>query len=334
MSKPIEHGGRLSRAIETYGGTAGDWLDLSTGINPCPPPLPSIPPEAWHRLPDADRLRKAEVGAARFYGLQSGDLPLAVPGTQAVIQHLPALVASGRSVAVLGPTYGEYARVLSLAGHPVDAVGALEDIAPDHGLAVVVNPNNPTGRHLSRHALLGLADRMADRGGRLLVDEAFGEHRPEESVAADAIRHPGLVVFRSFGKFFGYAGLRLGFVMAEPAVLARFATALGPWAVSGPALAVAQALLDGDVSAIRAAISERKRGLETVLESAGLQTIGGTSLFALVELADAGLMQAALCRQHILTRVFDYAPRWLRIGLAPDAGSDARLLDALRQARA
>ncbi|PYE27045.1 L-threonine O-3-phosphate decarboxylase [Rhizobium sp. PP-CC-3A-592] len=328
MTAPIQHGGGLSRTIAQYGGAASDWLDLSTGINPCPPPLPDISASAWHRLPDVDLVHRAEVAAAAFYG--TGEhRPLAVPGTQSVIQQLPALAAPGRMAAILGPTYGEYQRVLSLSGFPVDPISDPSELRPDHGLAVIVNPNNPTGRLLPRDTLLDIADHMAARGGRLVVDEAFGDGVSGNSVVAEAFAHPGLIVFRSFGKVFGHAGIRLGFVMAVPAVLEALAAALGPWAVSGPALAVAEQLLQGDIEGLRSRIAERKTGLDEVLSQAGLPTIGGTHLFSLIEVADGAALQHALCERHILTRSFDYAPGWVRIGLTPDPASDLRLLDAL-----
>ncbi|KQR68885.1 threonine-phosphate decarboxylase CobD [Rhizobium sp. Leaf341] len=333
MTAPIQHGGGLSRAIGRYGGATADWLDLSTGINPCPPPLPEIPAAVWHRLPDADLVHRAETAAAAFYGT-GPRLPLAVPGTQSVIQHLPALASAGRPVAILGPTYGEYRRVLSLSGFPVDLIGDPQDIRSEHGLVVIVNPNNPTGRQLPRRTLLDLADRLAAQDGRLVVDEAFGDEISGNSVAAEAFTHPALIVFRSFGKLFGHAGIRLGFVMATPDVLQALSTALGPWAVSGPALCVAEQLFQGDLEGLRARIAERKAGLEAALSEAGCRTIGGTHLFSLVEVADGAALQHALCKEHILTRSFDYAPRWLRLGLTPDPQSDQRLLLALRKGMA
>jgi cobalamin biosynthetic protein CobC len=331
MSAPILHGGGITEAAATYGGEPGDWLDLSTGINPNPVTLPDIPVSAWHRLPDRHLADRAREAAARYY--RSGKrLPLAVPGTQSVIQLVPRLVAPGRRVAVFGPTYGEYARVLAASGFDVDQVSSPEQLTPDHGLAIVVNPNNPTGRAFSPKELAGLARRMAGVDGLLLVDEAFGDTQPGLSIVPLAGAHDNLVVFRSFGKFFGLAGLRLGFVIATESVVSAFREGLGPWAVSGPALIVAARLMEGDTQAVQALISERKAGLDAVLRGAGLRIIGGTPLFSLVELDRASRLHEHLCRNHILTRKFDYAPSWLRIGLAPDEAGDTRLAQALRDA--
>ncbi len=329
MSAPIVHGGGITEATARFGGRFEEWLDLSTGINPRPATLPDVPQQAWHRLPDRLTVDRAREAAASHYAT-NGVQPLPVPGTQSVIQLLPRLVEAGRRVAVFGPTYGEYTRVLLAAGFAVDQVERAEDLTPDHGLAVLVNPNNPTGRAFAPGDILEIAALMKANGGVLVVDEAFGDLQPELSVAGRVGENDNLIVFRSFGKFFGLAGLRLGFVVANDAVLDGFREWLGPWAVSGPALVISTALMAGDTGVIAAGILERRAGLDAVLDHAGLKRIGGTGLFVLVEDAEAGALHRQLCEARILTRKFDYAPRWLRIGLAPDADGDLRLAEALR----
>lgn len=327
-ASPILHGGGIAAAARLYGGRPQDWLDLSTGINPCPPALPDIPAAAWHRLPEGELVEAARDAARHYYNAWHC-LPLAAPGTQSVIQHLPKLADPARPVAVLGPTYGEYARVLRIAGLQVDEITTPDEVRDAHGLVVVVNPNNPTGRVLPRIELLALAERLHAKAARLHVDEAFGDGETGESLAADAGRVPGLTVFRSFGKFFGLAGLRLGFVLAEEAVLSRFADWLGPWPVSGPALSLASSLMRSDLSPLRQTIAARHAAHRAVLEGAGLTILGGTTLFTLVDHARAGALHEHLCRHHILVRKFDYDPRWLRIGLAPNDEADQRLATAL-----
>lgn len=331
MSAPIIHGGGITEAAAAFGGEPKDWLDLSTGINPNPVSLPDIPVHAWHRLPDRHLVDSARNAAARYY--RSGDiLPLPVPGTQSVIQLLPRLVQAGRRIAIFAPTYGEYARVFLAAGFAVDEIAAPDQLTGEHGLAILVNPNNPTGRAYFPDDIVAMARQMKANGGTLLVDEAFGDTQPDLSVARSVSAHPNLVVFRSFGKFFGLAGLRLGFVIAADPVLSAFREWLGPWSVSGPALAIAAQLMTGDAEALQSAIAERKSALDAVLSNAGLAIVGGTPLFALVEHRQALRLHVHLCRARILTRKFDYAPSWLRIGLAPDIVGDTRLAAALRSA--
>ncbi|MGO7205630.1 threonine-phosphate decarboxylase, partial [Rhizobium ruizarguesonis] len=315
MSAPIAHGGGITAAAAVFGGRPEDWLDISTGIKTCPVALPDIPAMAWHRLPDRHLFDEARRAARDHYG--SGKiLPLPVPGTQSVIQLLPRLGEAGRvvgvtaervdvtdngvaatddriavtdnRVAVVTPTYGEYARAFTSAGFTVDAVDNVAAIGIEHRLAVVVNPNNPDGLAWPAETLIALHDRMKAAGGLLVVDEAFGDTDPALSLASRAPQLSNIIIFRSFGKFFGLAGLRLGFAIARGDILARFEDWLGPWAVSGPALSIAGSLLRSDVSAIRSRINERCTGLHAVLKAAGLRMAGGTALFTLVADARAG----------------------------------------------
>ncbi|MBY3178168.1 threonine-phosphate decarboxylase CobD [Rhizobium leguminosarum] len=344
MSAPIVHGGGVTAAAAAFGGRPEGWLDLSTGINPCPVALPDIPARAWHRLPDRHLVDEARRAARDHYG--SGKiLPLPVPGTQSVIQLLPRLIEAGRRVAVtdnkiavtdervavVSPTYGEYERAFASAGFAVDAVGDVAGIGAGHRLAIVVNPNNPDGLIWPAEKLIALHDRMKAADRLLVVDEAFGDTDPALSLASRAPQLSNLIIFRSFGKFFGLAGLRLGFAIARDDILARFEDWLGPWAVSGPALSIAASLLRSDASPIRGRIDERSAGLHAVLKGAGLRMAGGTALFTLVADARAGDIYAHLCRHHILVRKFDYAPDWLRFGLTPDPAADRRLGEVLQR---
>lgn len=329
---PIVHGGGIAAAAARFGGLPEHWLDLSTGINPNPASLPEIPVNAWHRLPDRHLFDAARRAARDYY--RTGDLlPLPVPGTQAAIQLLPRLLRAHGRVAVVSPTYGEYARVLANAGMTIDRIGSLADVRPDHGLVVVVNPNNPTGQDHEPRLLAALARDLGARGGLLLVDEAFGDCRPELSLAPELASLPSAIIFRSFGKFFGLAGVRLGFVIADPALVARFEEGLGPWAVSGPALVMAERLLTSDILTIRTGIAARHQAMEATLRPSGLTIAGRNDLFFLIEDPDAAALHRHLCEAHILTRIFDYAPAWMRIGLAPDAAADARLAAALARWR-
>ncbi|MBB2672114.1 UNVERIFIED_ORG: cobalamin biosynthetic protein CobC [Rhizobium esperanzae] len=350
MSAPIAHGGGITAAAAAFGGRPQDWLDLSTGINPCPLALPEIPTRAWHRLPDSYLVDEARRAARVYYG-SGAILPLPVPGTQSVIQLLPRLLRQGRQlgvtddrvaatdakvaatdnrIAVVSPTYGEYARAFASAGFAVDAVDDIAAIGGHYRLVVVVNPNNPDGRTWPAEALAALHDRMKSANGLLVVDEAFADADPALSLAARAQELPNLIILRSFGKFFGLAGLRLGFAIAREDILARFEDWLGPWAVSGPALSLAASLLGSDVAGIRRFLDERSAALQAALSAAGLRSRGGTALFTLVADSRASDIYTHLCRHHILVRKFDYAPDWLRFGLTPDPAADRRLGAALQ----
>lgn len=329
----IEHGGALDRAVIRFGGTPAEWIDLSTGINPEVFPLPDITPDIWNRLPDERLLASAIRAAGIYYGAGNGAAIVAAPGTQALIQLLPDLAGRGE-VAILGPTYEEHQRAFSQAGWAVSNCASIGDIPRSAKIVVAVNPNNPDGRILDSRNLLELAQEMQGRGGFLIVDEAFADPHPQTSIAAHAGK-PGLIILKSFGKFFGLGGLRLGFALATPDMAQTLQARLGPWAVSGPALAIAaHAFSDkARLADYTARLQARRTMLADILAEAGLAEAGGTMLFALIEFGRANLLHEALCKQYVLTRKFDYAPQWLRFGLPLDESAAGilrrRLADAL-----
>lgn len=329
--RPVaDHGGALDRAVARFGGHRQGWVDLSTGINPWPYPAPVVSTDAWTRLPDAGRLADLGVAARDFYGASTDAPIVTAPGSQALIQLLPRLVPP-TEVAIVGPTYAEHARCWALAGHRVRVVepGDL-DIDPAASVLVLVNPNNPDGRLLRPDRLLALARAQADRGGLLVVDEAFAELTPAASLVPHA-GMPGLVILRSFGKFFGLAGLRLGFAFGPAETMGALDAAFGPWAVAGPALEIGQrALLDHAwATATRDRLTAAARALDATLSMAGLEPVGGTDLYRLVRVGDAGRLADRLGSRHILVRRFADRPDWLRFGLPPDLAAETRLRAAL-----
>ncbi|MBB4002523.1 threonine-phosphate decarboxylase CobD [Aurantimonas endophytica] len=332
LDPALRHGGALDAAIANFGGRREDWLDLSTGINPAPPPMPALSPTLWQRLPEAE-LETRAIAAARFgYGAPPEAGIVAAPGTQALIAALPSLLPRNH-VAILEPTYSGHRLAFETAGYEVIAVAALAAVPADATIVVVVNPNNPDGRVHEPADLLALAERLAARGGLLVVDEAFADADGGRSVAF-ATGRPGLLVYRSFGKFFGLAGLRLGFALTTPGLADALRGRLGAWAVSGPALAVGAAWLgDAKLCAnVRARIAGQHALLAETLAGAGLTPVGGTHLFLTIHHPDAAALFAALCRRHILTRPFAYRGDWLRIGNVADAVEARRLGVALSEA--
>src|SRR2546430_2365313 len=109
-------------------------------------------------------------------------------------------------------------------------------LQPFVDLSTGINPHNPDGRIVERHRLLALAARLRAKGGLLVVDEAFMDVGPREHSLAGDVESGAIVVLRSFGKFFGLAGLRLGFALSDVATVERLETQFGPWAESGPAV--------------------------------------------------------------------------------------------------
>ena len=306
-----DHGGGVDAAALRFGGARADWLDLSTGINPLPYPLPALPADAWTALPDAGAMQALETAARAFWDVPATAAVLAAPGASALIARLP-FALQGERVEITAPTYNEHGRAYAAAGWGFGPGGA----------KVLVHPNNPDGRIW----------REEEAGAEIcVIDESFCDVMPEVSLIRLAAR-PGTVVLKSFGKFWGLAGLRLGFAIGDPAILARLAQMLGPWPVSGPALEIgAQALRDTAwAEATRARLAADAARLDALV---GLPLVGGTTLFRLYDAGDAKAMQEALARRWIWSRVFPYSDSWLRLGL-PGPQDWPRLEAALREIRA
>jgi adenosylcobyric acid synthase len=323
----LEHGGRLRRAAREYGIPLADWLDLSTGISPFGWPVPPPPAEAWRRLPeDDDGLAEA---ACAYYGAPH---VLPVAGTQAAIQALPRLRGPSR-VGVLAPGYAEHAQAWERAGHRVErrASSELLDAAGDYDVRVLIHPNNPTGERFDPQRLRQAHAALAARGGWLVLDEAFMDASPDDSLCAHADRE-GLIVLRSAGKFFGLAGARAGFVCAAPALLDALREELGPWALAGPSrhalrLALADRAWQAQARGRLRAAGEQLSGL---LKRHGLPPAGGCASFQWCRHEAAAAIHRALAQRGILARLFDDPPS-LRFGLPPDAAALARLAAALAE---
>lgn len=325
MSAPPLHGGGLRKAAQRHGIALDDWLDLSTGINPQPYPVPPIPPEVWQRLPEDDD--GLEAAAATYYG-SAALLPVA--GTQAAIQALPA-VLPGQRVAVLKPGYAEHAWTWRERARRLCTAEALDDAIEDNDIIVLSNPNNPCGTRFAPEQLADWHGRLAARGGWLIVDEAFIDVTPEDSLVPHAGK-PGLIVLRSPGKFFGLAGARGGFVFAPAELRARLAEHLGPWAVSGPARHALRAALSDRAwqEATHTRLAAAATQLAALLTARGFQP-QGTALFQRVLTPHANLLAERLAAQGVLVRCFT-DPAALRFGLPANGTELTRLAAALDHA--
>jgi cobalamin biosynthetic protein CobC len=317
-----DHGGNLDVAQARFGGRLEEWIDLSTGINRRPYPVPVLAARHWSALPSRSDIDALHAAARQAYGCRAS--VLAVAGAQAAIQLLPHLASAGRA-RILAPTYNELKPVLTGAGWQVDEVGEIEALA-GADFAVVVNPNNPDGRQHDPTKLLALLSRVK----RLVVDESFADAVPQGSLAAEAGR-AGLLVLRSFGKFYGLAGLRLGFVLGSADDIAALDAIAGPWPVSGAAIEIGRkALFDRDwADATRARLEMDACRLDGFAVSVGWRLIGGTPLFRLYDVGDAPAKQEQLARARIWSRIFTDKPNWLRLGLPGDEMEWTRLSETL-----
>ncbi len=311
------HGGRVAEARAVFGGE--DWIDLSTGIAPWAWPVePTL--TRLDRLPEPAEIRGLEAAAAHAFAVGDPDLVVAVPGTDLAMRLLAPLIGATRR-AVLQPGY---------AGHRAawpDAEPVSD--AADHRLAkrdlfILASPANPDGRVVDPATLLSLVKKM-----RLVVDEAYADPRPGFCpLASDR-----LIVLRSFGKFYGLPGLRLGFVVAGPEIASRLRGVLGDWPVSSPAIAIGTLAYRDRAwqTAQQGRIAEAGSQLDALLTAAGLPIAGSAPLFRLVSTRRAADLFETLARHAILTRPFSHTPDQLRIGLPPDAAARSRLSIALEE---
>ncbi|SFI91649.1 threonine-phosphate decarboxylase [Jannaschia pohangensis] len=310
MTKARDHGGNLDLARARYGGAPDDWIDLSTGINPVPYPLPDLPDRVWTALPDTRARADLIAVARRFWRIPSEAGVLPAPGASALIARLPTLAAGDR-VHIPGPTYNEHAAAFRAHGFTVTD----DTTAPSR---VFVNPNNPDGREWCDAVLRPFA----------VIDESFCDVTFDRSQVALTTER-GIIVLKSFGKFWGLAGLRLGFAIAHPDTLAPLAEALGPWAVSGPALTIGTAALGDEdwAEETRTRLSRDAMRLDDLMARHGT-AVGGTDLFRLYDVGDAVSFRDRLARHRIWSRIFPYSKGWLRLGL-PHPDHWPRLEEAL-----
>lgn len=318
------HGGRLTEACARYGGEAADWMDLSTGINPNAWKPPTGLAVDWRALPDPLALCALERTAAQYFGCDPA-LCAAVPGSETGIRQIVSALNLPGLYQKL--SYGTYSRAFAQA----DAIADLSTLPRRPTALVIGNPNNPDGRVLPRARLLELLDHQEQHGGWLIVDEAFADCAPDWSISSEVTEARRLIVMRSFGKFFGLAGLRLGFAIAPQRVLGALREAFGDWPVHAAAIAYgAAAYADaGWIAETRRRLVTQAAAVDAVVRRHRLDVSGDCPLFRLVVVPDAAGLFERLAQQHILTRPFEDRSDLLRIGLPPDDAGLQRLDAAL-----
>ncbi|MEL7452312.1 MAG: threonine-phosphate decarboxylase CobD [Pseudomonadota bacterium] len=328
MSGDFLHGGATDGMRKRFPNAPEPWIDLSTGINPWPYWDTTVSSEAFKRLPTEAAYRACLCAMAKAIGTADEFVALA-PGSELLIRLLPLLIHP-RKVAILSPTYSDHSVVWRQAGADViETNSPLADVEAVEAI-IICNPNNPDGRTFSPDVLEEARRELAQRGGWLIVDEAYGDLDPTNSISPAGGRD-GQIIIRSFGKFFGLAGTRLGALIAPAPLRAAMADQLGVWPVSGGALEIgARAYADLDWQAgTRIALADASARLKDILLAGGLKPVGGTDLFQYVEIDDAFAIWEHLARKGIYVRRFDWSDRHLRIGLPANPQEEARLAEAL-----
>lgn len=327
------HGGNLDEAARYYGHHLEDMTDLSTGISPLSYPLASAQVDStdWQALPRKTEENNLISVARRAYNSsKTADICLG-PGSQSLLQAAARLMDSACTVWIPAPTYSEHGRVWQQAGHKVVTSA---DMPQDARCAVIVNPNNPDGRVYDRDVLLQLADMLYQKGGFLLLDEAFIDCNPALSLMTSA-DVKGLVILRSLGKFFGLAGLRVGFAAGHKDIITHLRRQIGPWPLATPSITAATYALNDEKWAHmhRRELAILLDRLQQILDASQIKIIGQTGLFITVSDPNARALHALLAGQAIWVRAFEYEPEWLRFGLTADETVFHKLIACLRKWR-
>lgn len=343
---PINHGGAIDAAARKYGIPAEEWLDLSTGINPCPYQVDVIPAIQWQRLPLASELAALGDAACAYYGIPDPAYLACAPGTQALIQTIPFWIRDHVDVSgvhIMGPTYGEHARCWDRAGHIYHIHETTADARLDHAkrllasadpgtVIIIVNPNNPDGGLIPVKDICELSRlaRLADSW--LIIDEAFMDCQPDQSVCPMIADLPHTLVLRSFGKFFGLAGIRLGCVVMAPDLVTSLSERIGPWAIPGPTMTIAtRAFADTDwQQGTRQRLHTDGLRLDReVTTKTSLALCGATDLFRYYDGGDCAELADHLARRAILVRLFDHDCAKIRFGFPGTSDDWQRLISAL-----
>ncbi|MEM6773606.1 MAG: threonine-phosphate decarboxylase CobD [Pseudomonadota bacterium] len=330
MNDDLRHGGALDAMREAFPAAPTPWLDLSTGINPFTYPDTATRSSSATDLPGRALISRCSQAMAAAFGAPQRGLLLA-PGSELLIRLLPTILAP-RSVAVLSPSYGDHAQLWRAAGCRVIEDADPLAFAEDVDAVVLCNPNNPDGRCFSAADLHAARSALAKRGAWLIVDEAYADLDPALSVA-QAAGEAGLLILRSFGKFYGLAGVRLGALLGPSSALEAMSERLGAWPVSGVALELgARAYADlGWQRDTRARLAKSRERLTAILTENGLDAGRGTNLFAYARAADANELWQRLGKEGVYVRRFSWSTTHVRIGLPPDRAAEERLARALRR---
>lgn len=309
----IKHGGNIDEAIIDYGGHEVDWIDLSTGINPECYPIPKFSDTDWRDLPTVTEIRKLEsLISSQFKTFSSVML---TPGSQIAINLLPMLFKK-QIVGILEPTYSDYFVSFANAGFKVYSCKNLKELFKSK-IAILVNPNNPDGKNYDVKDLIVLSKKV----NVLIVDESFVEASETSSIISYINQETNnIIVIKSFGKLYGLAGLRLGFVFSGRSLIKEFKKVFSFWPVSKVSIKIASKAVIDSKWMIRTQIKLKKKAkiLDDIMKSIDFELVGGTNLFRLYSTPNSLSSQKFLAKKFIWSRIFSYSEKWLRLGIPSD----------------
>ena len=319
----IQHGGDIDLAIKKYGGEREDWIDLSTGINGASYPWQESINVELRNLPSNKILMQLEKAAARAYKIAESADTAAVSGAQQIINLLPLCLKSCNSVAILGPTYNEYEKAFKRSGTKIKTVSETSELSLSD-IAIIVNPNNPTGKVIADETLAGLSKKVRI----LIIDESFKMFSSRRT-----LNFSNIIQINSLGKFFGLAGVRLGFVSGPSEFIKTVKEMLGPWPVSSLAAEIGIVALNDKVwiSEMEKILVTESNALHVVCNSRNWELVGRTSLFHTYATSSCLEVEKQFAAHGIWVRTFDYSETWVRLGIPTSENAWTRVKQALNQ---
>lgn len=359
-AQPAVHGGDVTAVSREYGVPVAELIDFSASINPLGPPQ-LVLDRLERESADASLLARypeptyAELRGALATRLKVAPECLVIANGSAALFGAIVRTVAPRSCLVPVPAFGEPLRALEagdctlerFALSPTDGfridVGALSEamqtLTP--AMCLLTNPHNPSGALTSAVDMARVADAAAEHRAHMIVDEAFIEYAPTDTLTRLATQAAHLVVVRSLTKFYGMPALRVGYCIAAPDMALRIARQLPEWPVTTLAAnAAAEALRDHDYArrTLLTVAADRQRLYERLAES-GVEMYQSSANFLLMRLPahgpDSTRLRSQLIRHAgVIVRdccSFDGMSdgRFVRVAVRSRSEND-RLVEAIR----
>ena len=319
----IRHGGDIDLAIKKYGGLREDWIDLSTGINRSSYPWQESVKVHLRDLPGSKLLMSLEEAASRAYKIAVDTETVAISGAQQIINLLPTHLKKYSSVAILGPTYNEYEKAFKSSNLRTNTVAEISNLSCND-IAIIVNPNNPTGKVITEEELEDLSKKVEI----LIIDESFKMFSSRKTQNLD-----NLIQINSLGKFFGLAGVRLGFVSGPSDFIKSVRKMVGPWPISSLAAEIGLVALSDKIwiSQMEKILLAGSTALHAACNSKNWRLVGKTNLFHTYATSNCFEVEEQFAAHGIWVRTFDYSETWVRIGIPTSEHELTRVKKALNQ---
>ncbi len=351
------HGGNIKKVSDLYGVDPGEILDFSASINPLGYP-DSVRAAILDRFdevlnyPDSECSDLRSTIAAK-YACNEANI-LVGNGSNELFYLVPRTLKPGSGI-ILQPTFSEFQDALSSADVRVTDVMNEDDDFPLFNLhdsqlkdcrdeiIIFCNPNNPTGQLIQREEIVRFVEANSDRF--VVIDEAFMDFVEEEerySVLPDAHTLKNLIVVRSLTKFYGFPGLRLGFLVASTPVMNKLWKFKEPWTVNSLAQVAGSTALGDDAFALKTMefVSSEKMFLyEGISRIEGLHPFYPSVNFILIRIDNGNLissiLQSLLIKDKIIIRdclnFVGLNEKYVRVAVRTRA-ENQKLLDALEEA--